>query len=265
MIYNKIEQLIKVADALVEGSLNELPKNLTNFKLVLESVKMALETEKVTTTPHLSATGKINVVNNDAIGVTKTHPIVKDEVPVPQPVKRKRRTKAEMLQAATEAAEALETKIDKAIVKVEESGERLDLPVKTVEAIKSSVSDSIKAKAADDNEQEAWEITLQDGLDDEVPWKEDEEKVEDVVETTIEDRIAELINKYPNPLNLSHLENRQEKVDLVTDMTEIRLLVGNKTTADIKECLSALNLDDDITIRAYKFLMVLPHLEIEIK
>ena len=267
MIHNKIEQLIKVADALVEGSVNELPKNLTNFKLVLESVKMALETDKMQLAEQdvsLSDAGIAAGTSDSSVGVISSVP------------KRTRRTKAQMIADAAKAAEELETKVEAAETRIEKAGIELDVPAEKVEAIKTSVTEAIKAKSVNDGEKEDWEDIKPGDLDkigripevantplvseDVLPWAEDGTELEKVEVT-----ITSLITKYPDPLNLALLENRDEKVKLVADMNEIKRLVGNENTADIKDCLSKLNLDDAITIRAYKFLMVLPHLEIELK
>lgn len=283
MIYNKVEQLIKVAEVMVDGPVNDFPKNLTNFKLVLEGVKIALEQQKDEDKKSLAEQVPGYFVHDDVprknYKQEGEQSLQKDEVPLVEPEvvaeaeapkpKRKRRTKAEMLAAATEAAEKLETKVDDAIDRVEKAGAELDIPAEKVEAIKNTVAESIKAQPVNSEEVEDWEKEDTE----KIPWKTDEEKGEfddDVQEiadlaTGPEEEITALITKYPDPLNLALLETREEKVNLVKDMNSIKELVGNENTADIKACLSKLELEDAITVRAYKFLMVLPHLEIELK
>jgi hypothetical protein len=222
MTQNKIDQLIKMADIMIKGTVEEFPKNLVNFKLVLESVKMAIETPAdptIPTAPMPTIGGKIPVSSE----TTDTSPETKP--------KRKRRTKAEMLADASKKLSEMETKIDDVESKLKES----------------------------DSSTEAWEITLQSG-EDKAPWEDNTSTDNE----SPENEITNLINKYPDPLNVVN-QDRDEKIALIKDIVKIKELVGNKNSADIKTCLEKIDLSDAIAARAYKFLMVLPLLETEIK
>lgn len=253
---NKIEQLVKMADMLIEGKVDELPKNLINFKTVLEGVKIALENESSKVSPPEVEQGAPFDDPNTM------RPTEDAAVEAEVPVKRKRRTKAEM--EAARAAEAklneVEDKIDSAMERISKASEKLDVPEEQAVAIQETVAASIKAQEVNTDTKEDWEKTLEDEIN-EVEVLEDESNPS----ISKEDQITELINKYPHPFNLAHLETVEEKRELRDDILSIKELVGNTNTADLKSKLLELNLEEGIMVRAAKFLIVLGALEADLK
>ena len=247
---NKVGQLIKMAEVFINGKVDEFPKNLINFKLILESVKMELEVKETKITSNITAGAEA--------ATEKTSPVLKDEVATPELAKpkRTRRTKAQMeaAKAIDASLEAVEQKIDSTLTRIKEAGENEEVTDREIEDIAKSVSDAIKAQDVNKGDQEDWEKEVPTESEaDEIPFNFDDEN-----------KITDLINKYPSPFVLELLQTRKEKMALVTDMRAIKEVVQNETTADIKEKLAKFNLDDAVAQRAYKFLMMLPHMETQI-
>ena len=270
----KIEQLVRVADILIEGKVNDFPKNLVMFKTVLEGVKIELENNEKLKKGMAAASSSVASKLEDVPEETwpksgELYETGKVDTPDPEapiatqveeaPKKRKRRTKEEMAaaKAAMEKAEEIEKKIDETIEKIEKSGEALGVSKEQVEAISNSVSQAVKAKEVNTDEKEDWEKTLEDEIN----------EVDEVEEPTAtkEELLTDLLNKYPHPFNLSHLETKAEKTSFMEDVQAMKNLVGNETTKDLKDKLLKVDLPENDLVRIGKFITILPALELQVK
>lgn len=269
----KIEQLVRVADILIEGKVNDFPKNLVMFKTVLEGVKIELENSQLKEGMAKASSGvatKLEDVPEETWPKSgELYETGKVETPKPEasvetkveekPKKRKRRTKEEMAaaRAAMEKAEEIEKKIDETIEKIEKSGETLGVSKEQVDAISKSVSEAVKAKEVNTDEKEDWEKTLEDEIN----------EVDEVEEPTAtkEELLIDLLNKYPHPFNLSHLETKADKISFMEDIQAMKRLVGNETTKDLKDKLLEVDLPENDLVRIGKFITILPALELQVK
>jgi hypothetical protein len=261
MEQKNLEQLIKAADALIEGSVNDLPKNLMNFKLFLEGVKIELEQKKVDDQKSLAKQvpgyfldpdepRKNYKAEGEALKeATDTAVDIEDDTPVEKP-KRTRRTKKEMeaARAALEKAEAIEEKVDAALERIDIEGEKENIPQEIVEDIKEAVQD----------QKEAWE----DVADEEQMAQNIQDFDDSSPERTSAEKVTDIIRNYPEKLNVS-LMNTTEKKALVVDMKILKTLVGNENVTDIEEKLDVMNLELAVYERTVKFLKALPYLEVE--
>lgn len=257
----KVEQLVRVADILIQGNVNDFPKNLITFKTVLEGVKIELENIKEDVPEQVTNDSTIKPGDLYALGkMERSEPVAPIQTQVdiedtPKP-KRKRRTKEEM--AAARAAEAklneVEDKIDEAIERIQEAS---GATPEQKEAVAETVAASIKAQEVNAGEKEDWEQTLEDEINEVTPVEEPTQSKEDL--------LSELLGKYPHPFNLSHLETKAEKQAFMEDVQSMKGLVGNESTKDLKNKLLQIELPEQDLIRIGKFLTVLPALEMQVK